>query len=75
MTNLKQQYDVGTFLRSQFRHNPDIKVCGANIGPNWVLSATDGPHVGPMDLVVREDMNIQLIDENSRMMCLKHPVA
>ena len=26
---------------------PDSKVHGANMGPNWVLSAPDGPHVGP----------------------------
>ena len=32
---------------------PDIKVHGANIGPTWDLSAPDGPHVGPMNLVIR----------------------
>ena len=25
------------------------------MGPTWVLSAPDGPHVGPMDLVIRVD--------------------
>ena len=30
---------------------PDSKVHGANTGPNWVLSAPDGPHVGPMKLL------------------------
>ena len=25
---------------------------GANMGPTWVLSASDGPHVGPMNLVI-----------------------
>ena len=29
------------------------KVHGANIGPTWVLSAPDGPHVGPMNLAIR----------------------
>ena len=29
---------------------PDSKVHGANTGPTWVLSAQDGPHVGPMNL-------------------------
>ena len=24
------------------------------MGPTWVLSAPDGPHVGPMDLAIRE---------------------
>ena len=30
---------------------PDSKVHGANMGPTWVLSAPDGPHVCPMNLV------------------------
>ena len=33
---------------------PDSKVHGANIGPTWVLSAPDGPHVGPMNLAIRD---------------------
>ena len=32
---------------------PDNKVHGANMGPTWVLSAQDGPHVGPMNLAIR----------------------
>ena len=32
--------------------NPDRKVHGANMGHTWVLSAPDGPRVGPMNLVV-----------------------
>ena len=32
---------------------PDNKVYGANMGPTWVLSAPDGPHVGPMNLVIK----------------------
>ena len=31
---------------------PDSKVHGANMGPTWVLSAPDGPHIGPMNLVI-----------------------
>ena len=31
---------------------PDSKVHAANIGPTWVLSAPDGPHVGPMNLAI-----------------------
>ena len=31
---------------------PDSKVRGANMGPTWVLSAPDGPHVGPMNLAI-----------------------
>ena len=33
---------------------PDSKVHGANMGPIWVLSAPDGPHVGPTNLAIRE---------------------
>ena len=33
--------------------NPDSKVHGANMGPIWVLSAPDGPHVGPMAFAIR----------------------
>ena len=39
--------------------NPDSKVHGANMGPTWVLSAPDGPHVGPMNLAIREVLQIQ----------------
>ena len=35
-------------------NNPDSKFHGANMGPTWVLSAPDGPHVGPMNLAIRE---------------------
>ena len=31
----------------------DNKVHGANMGPTWVLSTPDGPHVGPMNLAIR----------------------
>ena len=27
------------------------------MGPTWVLSAPDGPHVGPMNLAIRVDMH------------------
>ena len=37
-----------------FIYNPDSKVHGANMGPTWVLLAPDGPHVGPMNLAMRE---------------------
>ena len=32
---------------------PDSKVHGANMGPTWVPSAPDGPHIGPMNLSIR----------------------
>ena len=31
---------------------PGSKVHGAKMGPTWVLSAPDGPHVGPMNLAI-----------------------
>ena len=33
---------------------PDSKVHGSYMGPTWVLSAPDGPHVGPMNLAIRD---------------------
>ena len=48
------------------RLHPDSKVHGANMGPTWVLSAPDGPHVGPMNLAIRvvicEKVNIMDAD-------------
>ena len=35
-----------------FRVVPDSKVHVANMGPTWVLSDPDGPHVGPMNLAI-----------------------
>ena len=32
---------------------PDSNVHGANMGPTWVLSAPDGPHIGPMNLAIK----------------------
>ena len=32
----------------------DSKVHWANMGPTWVLSAPAGPHVGPMNLAIRD---------------------
>ena len=37
---------------SQELVHSDSKVHGANMGPNWVLSAPDGPHVGPMNFAI-----------------------
>ena len=43
-------------LCDEFNNVPDSKVHGANVGPTWVLSAPDGPHVGPMNLAIRGDL-------------------
>ena len=32
---------------------PDNEIHGANMGPTWVPSAPDGPHVDPMNLTIR----------------------
>ena len=39
--------------------SPDSKVHGANMGPTWVLSAPDGPHVGPMNIAIRVPLHAQ----------------
>ena len=31
---------------------PDYKVHGVNMGPTWVLSAPDGPHVGSINFAI-----------------------
>ena len=41
------------FCRHGWEWRPGSKVHGANMGPTWVLSAPDGPHVGPMNLAIR----------------------
>ena len=45
------KYSILSTRRAEF---PDSKVHGANMGPTWVLSAPDGPHVSPMNLAIRE---------------------
>ena len=37
---------------------PDSKVHGANMGPIWVLPAPDGPHVGLMNLAIRDNFSV-----------------
>ena len=39
---------------------PDSKVHGANMGPTRVLSAPGGPHVGPMNLAIRDALLLRL---------------
>ena len=34
-------------------NSPDSKVHGDNMGLTWVLSAPDGPHVGPIKLAIK----------------------
>ena len=37
---------------NNYANHPDSKVHGANMEPTWVLSAPDGPHVGPMTFAI-----------------------
>ena len=48
------------FLKRIGGRIPDSKVHGDNMGSTWVLSAPDGPHVGPMNLAIRDDSSIAL---------------
>ena len=47
--NLKNNINLHTY--------PDSKVHVAHIGPTWALSAPGRPHVGPMNLVIRVELN------------------
>ena len=40
---------------------PDNRVHGANMGPTWVLSAPDGPHLGSMNLAIRVLHGVSLV--------------
>ena len=42
----------------------DSNVHDANMGPTWVLSAPDGPHVGPMNLAIRVFIICNLVNHN-----------
>ena len=55
---------------------PDSKVHGIIMGPTWVLSALNGPHVGPMNLAIRDckchGVQIPSIMHNSRFWLLSN---
>ena len=51
------RHDVTLWESKNVGLNSDSKVHGANRGPTWVLSAPDGPHVGPKNLAIREMMH------------------
>ena len=46
---------TGLYLELNSRIYQDSKMHGANMGPTWVLSAPDGPHIGPMNLAIRDE--------------------
>ena len=39
----------------------DSKFHVANMGPTWVLSSPVGPHVGPMNLAIRESFDVSSV--------------
>ena len=49
----RAHYDVIIMITFQSHTFLDSKVHGANVGSTWVMSAPDGPHVGPMNLATR----------------------
>ena len=52
ITNIQPKYPL-LWGRNDSDTYPDSKAHGANMGPTWVLSASDGPHVGSMNLAIR----------------------
>ena len=50
-------YVICTSVPTAVCRSPDRKVHGANMGPTMVLSAPGGPHVGPMNLAIRDDIS------------------
>ena len=54
-----RQFCLGLNVKLKWKyHNPYSKVHGANMWPTWVLSAPDGPHVGPTNLAIREALSL-----------------
>ena len=51
---------------------PDSKVPETNMGPNWSRQDPDGPHVGPMNLVI---WDIIYIRENKMCSAPTHPLT
>ena len=51
--NRHWSYDMDEWSYRTDNH-PDSKVHGANMGPIWGRQDPDGPHVGPMNFVIRD---------------------
>ena len=58
---MTEQYIVFDITYYHEQSKPDSKVDGANMGQIWVLSAQDGPHVGPINFSIREGRPVQFI--------------
>ena len=44
---------LAPLVTNSARSVPDNKIHGTNMGPTWVLSASNWPHVGPMNPAIR----------------------
>ena len=53
-----------------YSNKPDNKVQGANMGPTWVLSALDGPHIGLWTLLSGKAQIYMTIGRNDAIMRL-----
>ena len=69
--NLKQGSSIATCPI-----HPDCKVHGDNMGPTWVLSAPDGPHVDTMNLVIRAEFSKKIFGQTYlyRSLCSANPL-
>ena len=54
LRNCDREYMTEQMSKGRSCKNPYSKVHGANMGPTWVPSAPNGPHVGSMNLAIRE---------------------
>ena len=61
---IRRQLDVDSRQFVMSLHTPDSKIQGANMGSTWVLSALDGPHVGPVNLAIRDHFKYAKRTEN-----------
>ena len=52
-TNVQILYKPWNMCKMLLYIVPHSKVHGVNMGPTWILSAPDGPHVDPMNLAIR----------------------
>ena len=54
LRNCDREYMTEQMSKGRSCNNPDSKVHGANMGPTWVPLAPDGPHVGSINLAIKE---------------------
>ena len=53
--SMQKHQDTNVLRSSPAMINPDSKVHGISMGPTWVLSAPRGPHVGSINIAIREN--------------------